>query len=71
MDARAKPIVETGLAEQKNILGWPFDFCLMTIALPDNKFDAYLKALSEMLQRGWISRGELETNIGHRSTSDR
>jgi hypothetical protein len=36
----------------------------MTIALPDNKFDAYLKALLEMPQRGWISRGELETNIG-------
>ena len=40
------------------------DFCRMTIALPDNKFKAYALAISEMLKRGWISKGELETNIG-------
>ena len=36
----------------------------MTIALPDNKFHAYSIAFSEMLKRGWTSKGELETNIG-------
>jgi hypothetical protein len=36
----------------------------MIIAVPDNKFHAYSKAISEMLQRGWTSKGELESNIG-------
>ena len=36
----------------------------MTIALPDNKFHAYLKAISKMMDQGWTSKGELETNIG-------
>ena len=36
----------------------------MIIALPDNKFHAYSKAISEMLQRGWTSKGDLESNIG-------
>jgi hypothetical protein len=37
----------------------------MIIAFPDNKFHAYSKAISEMLQRGWTSKGELDSNIGH------
>ena len=36
----------------------------MIIALPDNKFHAYSKAILEMLQRGWTSTGKLESNIG-------
>jgi hypothetical protein len=36
----------------------------MIIPLPDNKFHAYSKAILEMLQRGWTSKGELESNIG-------
>jgi hypothetical protein len=36
----------------------------MTITLPDNKFHAYSVAISEMLKRGWTSKGELERNIG-------
>jgi hypothetical protein len=36
----------------------------MIITLPDNKFHAYSKAILEMLQRGWTSKGELESNIG-------
>jgi hypothetical protein len=64
MEARPKLITETGLTEHIDILGWLLDFCLMTIALPDNKFHAYLKAISKMMDRGWTSKGELETNIG-------
>jgi hypothetical protein len=64
MEAWPKLIAETGLTKQKTILGWLLDFCLMTIALPDNKFHAYLKAISKMMGRGWTSKGELETNIG-------
>ncbi len=62
--ALQKLITETGLSEIKTILGWLLDFHQMIIALPDNKFHAYSKAISEMLQRGWTSKGELESNIG-------
>jgi hypothetical protein len=63
MEARPKLIAEIGLTKQKTILGWLLDFCLMMIALPDNKFHAYLKAISKMMDPGWTSKGELETNI--------
>jgi hypothetical protein len=63
MEAWPKLIAEMGLTEQKIILGWLLDFSLMTIALPDNKFHNYSKAIPEMLQQGWSSRGELKTNI--------
>jgi hypothetical protein len=36
----------------------------MTITLPDNKFHAYSEAISKMMDQGWTSKGELETNIG-------
>jgi hypothetical protein len=36
----------------------------MTIALPDNEFHAYLKAISKMMDQGSTSKGELKTNIG-------
>ena len=62
--ALQKLITETGLSEINTILGWLLDFCRMIIALPDNKFHAYSKAIFEMLQRGWTSKGELESNIG-------
>ncbi len=35
----------------------------MTIVLQENKFVAYPKAISEMLQQGWTSSRELEMNI--------
>jgi hypothetical protein len=64
MEARPKLITETGLTKQKTILGWLLDFRLMMINLPDSKFHACLKAISEMMDQGWTSKGELETNIG-------
>jgi hypothetical protein len=64
MDAQNKLITETGLTEQKIILGWSFDFCGMAISLPENKFRAYSKAISEIINHGWTSKGELETTIG-------
>ncbi len=62
--ALQKLFAETGLSEIKTILGWLLDFCRMIIALPDNKFHAYSTTILEMLQRGWTSKGELESNIG-------
>ncbi len=64
MEAQNKLIAETGLTEQKIILGWSFDFRRMTISLPENKFRAYSKAISEIINCSWTSKGELETNIG-------
>ena len=64
MEARLKLIAETGCTKWKTILGWLLDFCSTTIALPDNKFHAYLKTISKMMDRGWTLKGELEMNIG-------
>jgi hypothetical protein len=36
----------------------------MTIALPKNKFTAYSWVIMDIIDRGWMSKGELETNIG-------
>jgi hypothetical protein len=36
----------------------------MAISLPENKFRAYSKAISEIINCSWTSKGELETNIG-------
>ncbi len=35
----------------------------MTISLPENKFRAYSKSISEIINRSWASKRELETNI--------
>ncbi len=64
MDARAKLVAETGLSEQKVILGWFLDLRRMTITLPENKFIAYSNAIHEMVDHGWMTHGELESNIG-------
>jgi hypothetical protein len=36
----------------------------MTISLLENKFIAYSRAIYDMVERGWTSKQELETNIG-------
>ena len=64
MDARKKLIAETGLSETKIILGWLLNFRTMTISLPENKYIAYSRAISNMIERGWTSKAELESNIG-------
>jgi hypothetical protein len=56
MDARAKLKAETGLTENKIILSWLLNFRVMTIALPENKFIAYSRAISDMLERGYGHR---------------
>ena len=52
MDARNKLIAEMGLSESKIILGWLLNFRTMTISLPENKFIAYSRTISEMIERG-------------------
>jgi hypothetical protein len=64
MDARSKLVAERGLTKQKIILRWFVNFHQMTISLPENKCLVHLKVISEMLQWGWTSHRELETNLG-------
>ena len=52
MDARNKIIAETGLSETKIILGWLLNFRTMTISLPENKFIAYSRTISDMIECG-------------------
>jgi hypothetical protein len=52
MDARNKLIAETGLSETKIILGWLLNFRTMTISLPENKFIAYSRTISDMIECG-------------------
>jgi hypothetical protein len=35
----------------------------MKIALPKNKFTTYSRAILDMLDQGWTSKGVLEMNI--------
>ncbi len=63
MNAQAKLKAKTGLTETKVILGWLWNFRTMTIALPKNKFIAYSRAISDMIERGWTSKAELKMNI--------
>ena len=64
MDARAKLKAEAGVTETKIIPGWPLNFRTLTIALPENKYIAYLTAISDMIEWRWTMKAELETNIG-------
>jgi hypothetical protein len=64
MDTRMKLKAKTGLSKNKVILSWLSNFRTMTVALPKNKFIAYLRATSDMLDQGWTSKGELKMNIG-------
>jgi hypothetical protein len=64
MDARNKLIAKTGLSETNIILGWLLNFRTMTISLPENKFIAYSRTISEMIERGWTWKAELESNMG-------
>ncbi len=64
MDARKKLFAETCLLETKIILGWLLNFRTMNISLLDNKFIAFSRAISDMIERGWTSKAELESNMG-------
>jgi hypothetical protein len=64
MNAWAKLKAETGLTKIKVILVWLLNFRTMTIALPQNKFIPYSRAILDMLNRSWTLKGELKMNIG-------
>ena len=64
MAARAKLIAEAGADEVKTILDWICNFRTLSIALPENKFVAWRKAILDVLEAGCTSFKELERIIG-------
>ena len=64
MAARAKFITEAGAEEVKTILGWICDFRSLSIALPENKFVAWKKAILDVIKAGCTSYKEFEKVIG-------
>ena len=64
MAALAKLIAEAKLEERKTILGWNFDFRRLTISLPENKFEAWSRAIQDIIEEETVSAKELEKNIG-------
>ena len=59
-----EPLSQDNMEKLCQNLGWLLDFRRTTMTLPDNKFHAYSRKISEMLQWRWTSKGELETNAG-------
>ena len=64
MDARDKLIAEAGLTEIKTILGWEFDFRLLKILLPKNKFITWTTYINQLLAAGMTTAKELKSMIG-------
>ena len=64
MDARDKLFVEAGLTEIKMILGWEFNFRRLKILLLENKFIAWMKDISKLLDNGTTTAKALESMIG-------
>ncbi len=64
MDARNKLSPETGLKEEKIILGWHINFCRLIIFLPDDKFIAWTDSIKKILSCGTSTAKELEMMIG-------
>jgi hypothetical protein len=65
MDVRDKLFAEAGLMELKMILGWEFDFRCLKVALPKNKFIAWITDVSQLLDNGTTMAKALESTIGH------
>jgi hypothetical protein len=59
-----KLLAEATPAECQIILGWIIDTCQLIIALPHNKFVAWMNAIKTLLNMEKITHKELETLIG-------
>ena len=64
MAAIAKLIAEAGAEEVKTILGWVFNFRDLTVSLPENKHQAWKRAILDVLERGMTSFKEIEKIVG-------
>jgi hypothetical protein len=50
MAAEDKLKAEGGLSETKTILGWLFNFCTLTVSLPEHKYSAWSNDLKQMIR---------------------
>ncbi len=64
MAAKKKLQAEAGLTEEKIILGWKWDFGLLIISLPFNKYSAWSANIMTMITAAEVSTISLESNIG-------
>jgi hypothetical protein len=64
MEARNKLQAETGLEEQKNVLGWLLDTRRLLVQLPKNKFAAWTNLIKMVIQQGTMTTKEVESIIG-------
>jgi hypothetical protein len=63
MVAQDKLKAEVGLAETKVILGWHFNFCMLTIILPEQKHIAWSGEIRAMINSGKTMKKALESTI--------
>ncbi len=64
MVAQDKLKAEEGLAETKVILGWHFNFCTLTVTLPEHKHIAWSSKIWTMIADGRTTKKALESTIG-------
>ncbi len=64
MVAQDKLKAEGGLAEPKIILGWHFNFCTLTMALPEHKHIAWSSKIWTMIADGRMTKKAIESTIG-------
>jgi hypothetical protein len=55
---------EGGLSETKTILGWHFNFCTLTVSLPEHKYIAWSNDLWQMIRSRRTTQKQLESTIG-------
>jgi hypothetical protein len=64
MVSQEKLKAEGGLAEPKIILGWHFNFCTLTVTLPEQKHIAWFSKIQTMIATGRTTKKALESTIG-------
>jgi hypothetical protein len=67
MVAQEKLKAEGGLAKTKIILGWHFNFCTLTVTLPEQKHIAWFSKIQTMIATGRMTKKALESTIGQLS----
>ena len=65
MVAEDKLKAEGGLSETKIILGWLFNFCMLTVSLlPNHKYIAWSNEIKQMIRSRRTMKKQLESTIG-------
>ena len=64
MAAKDKLLAEGCLSETKVILGWLFNFRMLTVSLPDHNFITWTAAIQKMITLKYTTSKDLHTTIG-------